>query len=139
MVKNILSDTFLQKELVRSFPSYFSSFENLEEELRKPFIKILVYVIDNKILGFLNYSLIYDRIELNFIEVLNDYRDQHIGSYLLEEMFKESVVNYTLEVRSDNFSAIHLYEKYGFVKKAVRTKYYHGVDGYLMEKEGVLR
>ena len=40
----------------------------------------------------------------------------------------------TLEVKIDNFPAIHLYEKYGFEKKAIRKGYYNGIDGILMER-----
>ena len=43
--------------------------------------------------------------------------------------------NITLEVRSDNKKAIHIYEKYGFKKVTTRKKYYNDTDGILMEKE----
>jgi ribosomal-protein-alanine N-acetyltransferase len=40
-----------------------------------------------------------------------------------------------LEVRSSNISAITLYERCGFVRAGVRSKYYEGVDdAVLMEK-----
>ena len=41
----------------------------------------------------------------------------------------------TLEVREDNLYAIKLYEKFGFIKKAIRKGYYQGIDGILMERE----
>ena len=40
----------------------------------------------------------------------------------------------TLEVREDNISAIKVYEKLGFKRKAIRKNYYDGVDGILMER-----
>ena len=41
----------------------------------------------------------------------------------------------TLEVEETIESAIHLYEKNGFSKKAIRKGYYQGIDGILMERK----
>ena len=40
-----------------------------------------------------------------------------------------------LEVNSKNTNAIALYHKYGFKEVAIRSGYYSGTDGILMEKE----
>jgi ribosomal protein S18 acetylase RimI-like enzyme len=42
--------------------------------------------------------------------------------------------NITLEVRKDNYPAIHVYKSLGFVEKAIRKNYYKGIDGILMER-----
>lgn len=60
------------------------------------------------------------------------------GSLLLENLInkaKNSSVLITLEVNEKNFSAIHLYEKYGFEKVGLRKKYYDNkFDAYIMTK-----
>ena len=44
-----------------------------------------------------------------------------------------NIYNITLEVDEKNIYAIKLYEKYGFIKKAIRKNYYNNSDGILME------
>ena len=103
-----------------------------------PYLKIITYVEKDKIIGFLLYSLIYDRIEIEQFEVITKERGKGIGDKLLKyliEKYKDSdIKNITLEVKEDNIIAINLYEKYGFKKIATREKYYDGINGLLMEK-----
>ena len=99
-----------------------------------PFAHYLVYKDKNKIIGFLYYSEIYERIEINQIEVEEKYRRQQIGTKLLEFLCKKEK-NITLEVKKDNIPAIKLYEKFDFKEVAIRKGYYQGIDGILMEKK----
>ena len=122
---NILDDSFINKE------SLFNEINN------NPFGRVLVYIKDNKVLGYLYYSDIYDRIEINQIEVLEKFRCKGIASSLLEELIKQKK-DITLEVRENNIPAIKLYEKFGFKKIAVRSKYYGNIDGILMERKYVV-
>lgn len=96
-----------------------------------PFAKYIICIDNNTIVGFLYYSDIYDRIEINQITVFPKYRNNGYGS-----MFMNYLISFdkpiSLEVKSDNTIAIHLYEKYGFKKVSVRKGYYDGIDGYLM-------
>ena len=113
--------------------------KNFETEITSdPYANYLVYE-DTALKGILSYSFIYDRMELNYIWVENSYRRQGIGKELLQHMheiaFKNHVDNISLEVACDNSAAIHLYEKLGYKKVALREKYYHGIDGILMVKE----
>lgn len=96
-----------------------------------PFAKILVCVIDNTIVGYLYYSDIFDRIEINQITVFDKYKRHGYGSMMMEKVlsFGKSV---SLEVNVNNIGAINLYKKYGFRIVSVRKGYYDGVDGYLM-------
>ena len=102
-----------------------------------PFLKVLTFEDANLIKGFLLYSEIYDRIEINQIEVLTKYQQNHIASALMEyliNMAKEKQLsNITLEVKENNYKAINLYHKYKFGKMAKRKGYYNGVDAILME------
>ena len=92
----------------------------------------------DKIIGFLLYSLIYDRIEIEQFEVITKERGKGIGDkllkYLIEKYQDTDIKNITLEVKEDNIVAINLYEKYGFKKVSTREKYYDGINGLLMEK-----
>ncbi len=95
--------------------------------------KILVYE-QEKILGFISYSIIYERCELNFIAVLKEERNKKIASQMLEYMINDvkDLDNITLEVNVNNKYAIELYKKYGFMIATVRDKYYNNDDAYLM-------
>ena len=81
-----------------------------EEKLEdiSPFAYEITYIEDNKILGSLKYSLIYDRMEID---------------------------NITLEVRVSNDIARNLYKKFNFNEVAIRKYYYGDEDAILMEKQ----
>lgn len=93
--------------------------------------KIIAYK-EEKIVGFLIYDDIYDRYEIEYIGVIEEYRNKGIGSKLMEYLKDKSI---SLEVDTNNIYAIRLYEKYGFKKVSVRKNYYNGNDAYLMVKE----
>jgi ribosomal-protein-alanine N-acetyltransferase len=104
-----------------------------------PFSRVLVYEKDKDIIGFISYSIAYDRAEINYIYVSDNHRKRGIASALMEfcigESIKSGCVNITLEVSCENEVGIKLYEKFGFTQAAVRPRYYHGVDGLLMIRE----
>lgn len=98
-----------------------------------PYNKSLVYISDDNIRGILNYDLIYDRIEINYIIVIEKYRMHGIGSKLINYLINNNdVLNITLEVRENNLPAIKLYEKFGFKKNIIRKNYYNGEDAIMM-------
>lgn len=101
-----------------------------------PFSNYLLYFIDDEIVGYINYYLIYNRIEIANFNVLNDYQNKHIGTELLDNLINKytNIDNITLEVKKDNIKAIHLYQKMGFKEVAIRKNYYNGIDGILMER-----
>lgn len=104
-----------------------------------PFVRCINYIKDNKVLGYLEYALIYDRMEINNIMVYEDYRHMGIGtkmmSYVISEAIISRVVNITLEVRISNEIARNMYKKFGFREVALRKFYYGNEDGILMEKQ----
>ena len=87
---------------------------------------------------FSEYSLIYDRMEIDNIVVNEDVRNQGIGTKLMAHLIsiaiEYKVVNITLEVRVSNEIARNLYKKFGFREVALRKYYYGDEDGILMEK-----
>lgn len=104
-----------------------------------PYARRLNYYQDNEIVGYLDYSLIYDRIEIDNFFVEEEYRGCGIGkkllSYLVVIGINNHVVNMTLEVRKSNDIARNLYKKFGFREVALRKFYYGNEDGILMEKQ----
>ena len=109
----------------------------LDRPIDSPFVKEIVYIENDTVIGYLSYSIMYEKAEINNIYVSEEYRSQGIGSKLLNYLVKKCKIceNITLEVRKDNINAICLYKKYGFKEVAIREKYYHGVDGILMMLE----
>lgn len=104
------------------------------------FEKCFIYELDNKIIGFIDFSDLYDRLELNYIWVKPEYRGLKYAYILMDYMFnyvkeKDNISNITLEVSVNNDIAINLYEKYEFKKIAIRKQYYNGVDGILMMRK----
>ena len=104
-----------------------------------PFARRIEYIDNDKSVGYLEYSLIYDRMEIDNIEVILEYRGKGIGtklmSYLISLAIENRVINITLEVRISNEVARHLYKKFGFREVALRKFYYGDEDGILMEKQ----
>lgn len=104
-----------------------------------PYVRYIEYTKENKVLGYLKYSLIYDRIEIDNIFVNEEYRGHKIGDKLMSRLvsiaIENHVVNITLEVRKSNIVARNLYKKYGFNEVALRKYYYGDEDAILMEKQ----
>ena len=120
---DILDNSFIDKNKIKN-----------ELEIN-PFAHILLLIENNEILGYLYYSDIYERAEINQFEINSIHRNCGKGKILLQEMIKTVDKDITLEVRIDNYSAIHLYESNGFKRIATRKQYYNGTDGILMERK----
>ena len=118
-----INDSFIDKEYL------INEFKN------NPYAKVLILKEKDKVIGYIYYSDIYERVEINQFEIENIHRNSGKGNLLLKEMIDKVNKDITLEVREDNVPAIKLYEKQGFIKKATRKGYYDGVDGILMERK----
>ena len=116
-----------------------NSFINLDivknELINNPFAKYLILKEENKILGYLYYSDIYDRVEINQFEIEKSHRNCGKGTKLLKKLTEIVDKSITLEVKKDNIEAINLYKKFGFEETAIRKGYYNGIDGILMERK----
>jgi ribosomal-protein-alanine N-acetyltransferase len=114
----------------------FISKEYISNELNNnPFGKVLILKEDNEIIGYLYYSDIYERCEINQFEIDSIHRNCGKGNLLLNYLINLVKKDITLEVKEDNTPAIKVYLKNGFVKTAIRKGYYNGVDGILMERK----
>lgn len=101
------------------------------------FNHVLAYREDNVIIGFLDYSVMYERAEINYIFVKEKYRNKKIGSLLLDDMIKKiGDKELSLEVNVENINAIKLYKKFEFQIVSIRKGYYDGIDAYLMVRSG---
>ncbi|MFA9399020.1 MAG: ribosomal protein S18-alanine N-acetyltransferase [Clostridiaceae bacterium] len=98
----------------------------------------LVAEDDGKIIGFGGFWLILDQGDITNIAVIPEYRNQKVGSLILENLIKEAKIrkatSMTLEVRGSNTNAIHLYEKFSFKNDGIRKSYYrdNGEDAIIM-------
>lgn len=133
-------DSLILQEFYNHYNSETNSYiDILKEEKTNPYLKYYFYVGNNKILGYITYLDIYDRFEISNIYVLREFRGNGIASkmlqFVIDEGLNKKINNITLEVNSKNTSAIALYHKYGFKEVAIRSGYYSGTDGILMEKE----
>ena len=103
-----------------------------------PFKRRVEYFLDDESVAFLEYSIIYDRIEIDNIEVSEEHRGSGIGTKLMAHLVSLAIElrvdNITLEVRVSNEVARNLYKKFGFREVALRKYYYGDEDGILMEK-----
>lgn len=101
------------------------------------FSNCLVIEENNKIIGFITYSIIYERAEVIDIIIDEKERKKGYGNKLLSkviEIAKENnCTNITMEVNVNNESAINLYKKNGFKIVSNRKNYYNDNDAYLME------
>lgn len=126
----------LNKENLSIIDNSFISKKEIEDELNNnPFAKFLVLKENNEIIGYIYYSDIYERAEINQFEINDMHRNCGKGNLLLKKMIESVEKDITLEVRENNIPAIRLYEKNNFEKKAIRKGYYNGIDGILMERK----
>lgn len=139
MIEKIEEESLYIDKLSELFSKILTSKSVKEDIKNNQFTNYLTYLVNGEPVAFINYYIMYERAEIININVLEEYQNQKIASKLLEYMVNEcishNVKSITLEVKETNIKAIHLYEKFGFSKVAVRRKYYQGIDGILMEKE----
>jgi ribosomal-protein-alanine N-acetyltransferase len=129
MITNYIDNYYeYLKENIKEFNVEYLKKEN-------PFLKNYVYLENNEPIGLISYSLIYDRIELEYIWTSFEHRKKGIASKLMDKMLEEKVNNITLEVRTTNEGAINLYKKYNFKIVSTRKNYYGNEDAYLMIRE----
>lgn len=115
--------------------SDFDDFWNITtfiEELNDKNSYYIMAKINDEIVGFAGIKIVFDEADIMNIVTKKNMRNLGIGFCLLKNLIyiaKEKGINkITLEVNEKNINAIHLYEKAGFKKIAVRKKYYNNID-----------
>lgn len=125
---------------LKCFPdSPWNEKQFLYELNENPFSNLYVYVLDDNIVGYIDWWITYEISQVANIAVSEGYRNMGIAQGLLNLCIKDSIEkgceNISLEVRQSNVNAIQLYNKNGFIKAGVRKNYYpNGEDGDLMIK-----
>ena len=88
----------------------------------------LVAELDGHVVGHCGVTNIVGEGEITNVAVHPDHRRQGIACQmlqtLLEEGEKAGITAFTLEVRAGNQTAVHLYEKAGFVSEGIRPGFY---------------
>ena len=121
-----------KEKLVDIFREYKENYNPIINE----FTKIYTYTVENNVVAFLIFTIMYDKCEIIDVFVSKEYRNKKIAQCLINEILKDyNLENITLEVSVKNIPAINLYEKLGFKKVAIRKDYYKDSDGILMVKE----
>lgn len=79
-------------------------------------------------IGYIFTSILYENCHINNLAVDYNFRGKNIAYNLIKNILNicksKNVKNITLEVRSSNFQAISLYEKFGFQSVHVRKLFY---------------
>lgn len=130
--------------MIRLFKEEDTDFVNkLGQELKDDFnIKkrsnleqVIVYVVDNKILGFVTFIKLYETVEILYIIVDKDTRKKGIGSKLLNYLcLFAGIKEIILEVRETNEIALKFYQKYGFEKQRIIKNYYSNNENAIQMK-----
>lgn len=135
-----IQDLNLIAETLETDFDNFWNYNVFKSELESENSKYLVAKINGQIVGFAGIIPIVDECDISNIVVHKDFRNQKIGSFLLQQLIDLAVslnlkiIN--LEVRESNISAIKLYKKFGFEVCGLRKKYYDNTqNAILMQKK----
>ena len=100
--------------------------------------KGLICKHNSEIIGFIIFSPINPEAHILSISVIKKIQSKGVGTLLLRSMLNQcKAMNYKkifLEVRTSNLQAINFYQKFGFIKDAIRDNYYtdNSEDALLM-------
>ncbi|MBQ4583597.1 MAG: GNAT family N-acetyltransferase [Bacilli bacterium] len=125
--------------LGEKYNSNFKSLFNIPAILDNKDYKIYVAVYNCEIVGFLIILNTFETSNVILVYVDETYRQQHIGSNLLDFYITElslDIEKIILEVNVTNKNAINFYQKFGFDKIYTRKNYYSdNNDAYIMERK----
>jgi len=120
-----------------SYPTPWSR-EHFEHELAAPHSSPFVAEQNGMIAGYVCLMSLFEEAQILDIAVAPERRGRGVARLLMDHAItvareKEAEL-LALEVRASNVAAITLYERCGFVRTGIRSKYYEGVDdAVLME------
>lgn len=141
MIRRLQKEDLEAVELLETalFPSPWYRCVLESEWQENPFAHLYVLESDRRICGYIDFWITFETAQLARIAVAKDAQRKGYASLLMDFMIEECeramCENISLEVRVDNHAAIALYERYGFIKAALRKGYYEdGSDGDLMIK-----
>ncbi len=110
-----------------SFPTPWSGGIFLGE-IESPFCRSLVALVEERIVGYICFAIVYNETHLRNLAVHRDWQRHGVASRLLSRMIAISALEGaqygTLEVRRSNTAALELYKRFGFVVEGIRPSYY---------------
>jgi len=135
----VITDNFNLEDLINLENNCFEdaySKKLLEEDLNNKNRKIYVAKFLDEALGYINFEVVLDEINLIKICVLSEFRNYKIASRLMEKMIQykkeNNIEKIFLEVSEKNKPAIKLYEKFNFKLLTTRKNYYKsGEDAFI--------
>ncbi|WP_423893314.1 ribosomal protein S18-alanine N-acetyltransferase [Filifactor alocis] len=113
---------------------------SLYDQLLQPAACYFVALDCDKVVGYGGFVQVLDEGNINNIAVLPEYRQQKIGTEILEKLITEGnklgVKDFFLEVRVSNEPAKTLYRNSGFREVGIRKAYYkdNNEDAIVMRK-----
>mgnify|MGYP004676210201 FL=1 len=127
------------KDILISDFDDFWNYDILKQELECSNSYFIIAKNNNEIVGFAGLKSIVDEADIMNIVVKKSYRNNGVGSLLLENLISTAKLlnlkTITLEVNENNLSAIKLYDKFNFNHIGIRKKYYNGEsDAIIMKK-----
>lgn len=133
-----LKDIERINELGNTLHNNFAKLFCVEDMLNDKLAKVIVYEKDDKVIGVILATCLYENVDILSLVVDKKYRNNHIATNLIDFLISElnpEVEVITLEVAINNIPAINLYKKFGFEVVNTRKKYYNGIDAYLMGRK----
>ena len=126
------------EELTKLLINYDKNIENqfnFSYYLSNDIYSQYVYVINDKIVGYVLITVIDTLVEIHLLYVDNLFRNKKFGTKLMDYIInKYSNYRFLLEVSINNYIAIKLYENMNFKIINIRKKYYNDIDAYVMER-----
>jgi ribosomal-protein-alanine N-acetyltransferase len=113
--------------------------EHFEHEIVAPHSFPFVADNDGMIAGYVCLMSLFEEAQILNITVAPDRRGRGIARMLMDHAIQvareKGAEVLALEVRASNIPAITLYERCGFARTGIRSKYYEGIeDAVLMKK-----
>ncbi|MCI8654458.1 MAG: ribosomal protein S18-alanine N-acetyltransferase [Clostridia bacterium] len=114
----------------------FWNYNIFKTELENPNSRYIVAKINDTIVGFAGFIILYDEADISNIVVNKNYRHMGIGSSMLKRLIdlaKILDINFlNLEVNSSNVFAINLYKNFSFIQCGLRKKYYNNSEDAIL-------
>lgn len=115
------------EEMAFSMPWHKESFIEMIEN--KDALYLVAEDSDAGVIGCCGMRSIVGEGDISNVVVHPDFRQKGVAHSMLTQLLSRGtedfgIKEFTLEVRCSNMSAIHLYEKLGFVSEGVRKNFY---------------
>lgn len=115
-------------ELERLCFAYHWTREQFAMGLERGVYKVLGIHCQNRLAGYIAFSLIDDEMEILNLAVHPGFRRRGLGQSLLARAFDicvgQGIAKSFLDVKVSNTAAIDLYRKFGYEQIGVRKRYY---------------